>query len=114
MITIRPYSGFFCSFLLVCLFDFSMFFIFNSILCAYQYCFAALVNKGNCLYVAGDYEKAREFYQEAISVESLCAEALFNLGMHFNKAPLPLSFAYLPALRALLFKYNEMGVFPLS
>ena len=42
---------------------------------------SALVNKGNCLFVAGDYEKAREYYQEALSVESLCAEALYNIGM---------------------------------
>lgn len=43
--------------------------------------FSALVNKGNCLFVSGDYEKAREYYQEAYNVEASCTEALFNLGM---------------------------------
>ena len=41
---------------------------------------SALVNKGNCLFMAGEIEKARDFYTEALSVESLCVEALFNLG----------------------------------
>ena len=39
------------------------------------------MNKGNCLFVSGDYEKAREYYQEAYNVEASCTEALFNLGM---------------------------------
>ena len=43
--------------------------------------FSALVNKGNCLFASGDYEKAREYYQEAYNVEASCTEALFNLGM---------------------------------
>ena len=43
--------------------------------------FSALVNKGNCLFAGGDYEKAREYYQEAYNVEASCTEALFNLGM---------------------------------
>ena len=42
---------------------------------------SALVNKGNCLFASGDYEKAREYYQEAYNVEASCTEALFNLGM---------------------------------
>jgi tetratricopeptide (TPR) repeat protein len=40
----------------------------------------ALVNKGNCLYAQGEYEKARDFYQEAYNVEATCTEALYNLG----------------------------------
>ena len=42
---------------------------------------SALVNKGNCLFAGGDYEKAREYFQEAYNVEASCTEALFNLGM---------------------------------
>ena len=40
----------------------------------------ALVNKGNCLFVQGDYEKAKEFYNEAVRTEASCVEALFNMG----------------------------------
>lgn len=40
----------------------------------------ALVNKGNCSFVLEDYEKAREHYMDALSIESSCIEALFNLG----------------------------------
>lgn len=46
---------------------------------------AALVNKGNCLFASGDYEKAREYYQEAYNVEASCTEALFNLGLVHKK-----------------------------
>ena len=45
----------------------------------------ALVNKGNFLYSKGDYEKAKEFYLESLSVEADCVEALYNLGLA-NKA----------------------------
>lgn len=41
----------------------------------------ALVNKGNCLYHQGQYDKARDYYQEALDVEATCFEALFNLGL---------------------------------
>ena len=40
----------------------------------------ALVNKGNVLFVRGDYEKAREYYKDAITNDSSCVEALYNLG----------------------------------
>ena len=43
----------------------------------------ALVNKGNCLYMGGEYGKAKELYLEAIGVEADCVEAIFNLG-HAN------------------------------
>lgn len=46
---------------------------------------AALVNKGNCLFANGQYEKAREYYQEAYNVEASCTEALFNLGLAEKK-----------------------------
>ncbi|XP_048258387.1 intraflagellar transport protein 88 homolog isoform X3 [Haliotis rufescens] len=42
---------------------------------------AALVNKGNVLFAKRDYEKAREFYKEALSNDSSCVEALYNLGL---------------------------------
>ena len=40
----------------------------------------ALVNKGNVLFQKGDYEKAREYYREALNNDSSCVEALYNLG----------------------------------
>lgn len=41
---------------------------------------AALINKGNTLFVKQDYEKAAEFYKEALRNDSSCTEALYNLG----------------------------------
>ena len=41
---------------------------------------AALVNKGNTVCVKQDYEKAAEFYKEALRNDSSCTEALYNLG----------------------------------
>lgn len=41
----------------------------------------ALVNKGNCLYVKKEYERARELFIEALNVEADCTEALYNLGL---------------------------------
>ena len=49
--------------------------------CSLVNLFSALVNKGNCLFANGEYEKAREYFQEAYNVEASCTEALFNLGM---------------------------------
>lgn len=46
--------------------------------------FSALVNKGNCFFASGDYDKAKEYYQEAYNVEASCTEALFNLGAYEN------------------------------
>ena len=43
-------------------------------------CLIALVNKGNCVFAQGEYEKAKDFYQEAYNVEASCTEALYNLG----------------------------------
>ncbi len=42
---------------------------------------AALVNKGNTEFVKEDYEKAAEFYKEALRNDSSCTEALYNLGL---------------------------------
>ena len=41
----------------------------------------ALVNKGNCFFIKGELENAKEHYLEAIGVEANCIEAIFNLGL---------------------------------
>lgn len=41
---------------------------------------SALTNKGNTVFASGDYEKAAEFYKEALRNDSSCTEALYNLG----------------------------------
>ncbi|KAK3576957.1 hypothetical protein CHS0354_005962 [Potamilus streckersoni] len=46
---------------------------------------AALVNKGNVVFVKGDHEKAREFFREALNNDSSCIEALYNLGLANKK-----------------------------
>ena len=52
----------------------------------------ALVNKGNCLFSASNFEGARDYYIEALTVESLCVEAVYNLGLcvHRHMAAIPL------------------------
>lgn len=42
---------------------------------------AALVNKANNLYNVGEFNKAREYYAEALNIEASCIEALYNLGL---------------------------------
>ncbi len=37
----------------------------------------AFVNRGNCFFVKGKLEEAKELYQEALSIESDCIEALY-------------------------------------
>jgi intraflagellar transport protein 88 len=46
-----------------------------------RYNHKALVNKGNIHYMKEDYLKAKEYYLEAIGVQSDCIEAIYNLGM---------------------------------
>jgi len=46
---------------------------------------AALVNKGNCLYRKGNFDKAKSSFQEALSIEASCTEAIYNLGLVFKK-----------------------------
>ena len=41
----------------------------------------ALVNKGNCLFIQEHYERAREFYLEAVAIKSTCFEAIYNLSL---------------------------------
>ena len=42
----------------------------------------ALVNKGNVMFARNDFEKAREYFKEALSNDSSCVEAMYNLGKH--------------------------------
>ncbi|XP_078259209.1 intraflagellar transport protein 88 homolog [Rhinoraja longicauda] len=46
---------------------------------------AALTNKGNCVFARCDYEKAAEFYKEALRNDSSFTEALYNLGLTYKK-----------------------------
>lgn len=41
----------------------------------------ALVNKGNCCFIDGDFVSAKELYLEAIEFETDCFEAIYNLGL---------------------------------
>jgi len=48
----------------------------------------ALVNKGNCMFMNDEFERAKEVYLEAIGVSADCLEAIYNLGlvnMHTGK-----------------------------
>lgn len=46
-----------------------------------RYNHKALVNKGNIFYFKENYLRAKDFYLEAIGVQSDCIEAIYNLGM---------------------------------
>jgi intraflagellar transport protein 88 len=46
-----------------------------------RYNHKALVNKGNIHFQKEDYMKSKEYYLEAIGVQSDCIEAIYNLGM---------------------------------
>uniref|UniRef100_A0A8D0U5J9 Intraflagellar transport protein 88 homolog n=1 Tax=Sus scrofa TaxID=9823 RepID=A0A8D0U5J9_PIG len=46
---------------------------------------SALTNKGNTVFANGDYEKAAEFYKEALRNDSSCTEALYNIELHLIK-----------------------------
>lgn len=41
----------------------------------------ALVNKGNCMFMSDEFERAKEVYLEAIGVSADCLEAIYNLGL---------------------------------
>jgi len=41
----------------------------------------ALVNKGNCLFVNGDFTAAKDLYIEAIGIQTDSSQAIFNLGL---------------------------------
>uniref|UniRef100_A0AC11ENK5 Intraflagellar transport 88 n=1 Tax=Ovis aries TaxID=9940 RepID=A0AC11ENK5_SHEEP len=46
---------------------------------------SALTNKGNTVFANGDYEKAAEFYKEALRNDCSCTEALYNIGLTYKK-----------------------------
>ena len=46
-----------------------------------RYSGKALVNKGNCFFIEGDFVSAKEIYLEAIGVENDNFQAIFNLGL---------------------------------
>jgi intraflagellar transport protein 88 len=46
-----------------------------------RYNHKALVNKGNIFFYKENYLRAKDFYLEAIGVQSDCVEAIYNLGM---------------------------------
>lgn len=43
------------------------------------------MNKGNCLFIAEEYDRAKEFFLEAIGVEADCVEAIYNLGLVYKR-----------------------------
>jgi len=45
----------------------------------------ALVNKGNTLFVNEEFDRAKEFFLEAIGVEADCIEAIYNLGLVYKR-----------------------------
>lgn len=64
---------------------------------------AALINKGNTVFSKQDYEKAAEFFKEALRNDSSCTEGLYNLGT---------SVSYLPTSRLLNTQLNAFETFP--
>lgn len=50
-----------------------------------RYNSGALVNKGNCCFKRGDYEKAKEYYREAVVNDSGHVEAIYNLALTNKK-----------------------------
>jgi len=44
-----------------------------------------MVNLGNCMAARGDLERAKQLYQEAVSMDSSSVEALYNLGLMSQK-----------------------------
>eukprot|EP00438_Fugacium_kawagutii_P002816 Skav214102 [mRNA] locus=scaffold1185:208172:218049:- [translate_table: standard] len=60
----------------------------------------ALVNKGNCMFMNDEFERAKEVYLEAIGVSADCLEAIYNLGlvnMHIGHLPMTSGGALFPA-----------------
>ena len=39
-----------------------------------------MTNKGNCFFAENNFEKARNYYEDAIKIDASCVEALYNLG----------------------------------
>ncbi|KAJ1345014.1 hypothetical protein BSLG_000529 [Batrachochytrium salamandrivorans] len=45
----------------------------------------ALTNRGNCDFMRGQYDHARDRYHEAVGVDAICTEAMYNLGLVYRK-----------------------------
>ena len=45
-----------------------------------HFSFQALTNKANCFFADKDFEKAKQYYEEALKIDASCIEALYNLG----------------------------------
>jgi intraflagellar transport protein 88 len=46
----------------------------------FEFKIIALTNKGNCYFAEKEYDKARQYYEEALKIDASCVEALYNLG----------------------------------
>ena len=58
----------------------------ESALTSDRYNARALTNLGNCLFIKGKTDKAKQTYQEAISMDATCVEAPYNLGLLYKRA----------------------------
>lgn len=68
----------------------------------------AYVNRGNCFFVKQKFEDAKECYQEALSIESDCIEALYNLGLVNKRLGLAdKALQYFRKLHAIVPTYTE-------
>uniref|UniRef100_T1IRH6 Intraflagellar transport protein 88 homolog n=1 Tax=Strigamia maritima TaxID=126957 RepID=T1IRH6_STRMM len=45
----------------------------------------AWVNKGSCIFALGEFEKAGEYFREALNNEATCVEAIYNLGLTYKR-----------------------------
>ena len=43
------------------------------------------MNKGNCETAKGNLEAAKELFLEATNIDSLCIEAIYNLGLVYKR-----------------------------
>ena len=66
-----------------------------------RYNIRALINLGNCFYKKGDLQKAKQYYENALMVDSLFGESLFNLGTVMA------AYRYLDWIVGLLYKNAE-------
>ena len=44
-----------------------------------------MTNKGNCFFADQEYERAKHYYEDALKIDASCVEALYNLGLTYNK-----------------------------
>nr|KAJ3419677.1 Intraflagellar transport protein 88 [Polyrhizophydium stewartii] len=45
----------------------------------------AQTNRGNCDFMRGQLDRARDRYHEAVSVDAVCTEAMYNLGLVYKR-----------------------------